>query len=183
VADTLAATCEALEAGAAWGDLVLGSGGVSVGEEDHVKPALERIGELKLWKIAIRPGKPLAYGRLHGVPFLGMPGNPVSLFVTFCLIVRPFILRQQGITGSVVPRGYSLIADFDWPRPDTRREFVRARQVRGDDGVERALIHPSRSSAVLSSVAWADGLIDIAPGQTLHRGDPVRFLPIEGLLG
>ncbi|CAK0759438.1 Molybdopterin molybdenumtransferase [Gammaproteobacteria bacterium] len=183
VADTLKATCEALDAGAAWGDLVLGSGGVSVGEEDHVKPALERLGELKLWKIAIRPGKPLAFGRLRDVPFLGLPGNPVSLFVTFCLIVRPFILRQQGITGPLTPHGYSLIADFDWPQPDWRREFVRARRVRGDDDVERAVLHPSRSSAVLSSVTWADGLVEIDHGQVLRRGDTVRFLPMEELIG
>ena len=181
VADTLEATCEALERGAGAADLVLATGGVSVGEEDHVKPAVERLGSLDLWKIAIRPGKPLAFGRIGDTPFIGMPGNPVSLFVTFVLFARPFILEMQGRT-DVAPVVIPAVTDFDWPKPDKRREFLRARLVPGPDGSLRVQAHPSRSSGVLSSVAWANGLAVIPEGEALARGDRVDFLPFSELL-
>jgi molybdopterin molybdotransferase len=181
VPDSLEQTVAALADAAARADLVLGTGGVSVGEEDHVKPALERLGTLDLWKIAMRPGKPLAFGRIGNTPFIGTPGNPVSLFVTFVLFARPFILRMQG-REDVGPFAIPVVADFDWPKPDRRREYPRARLARGADGVVRVSVFPSRSSAVLSSVAWADGLVEIPEGRAVARGDTVDFLPFAGLV-
>jgi molybdopterin molybdotransferase len=181
VADSLESTVEALADGARRADLVLASGGVSVGEEDHVKPAVERLGSLDLWRIAIRPGKPLAFGHIQGTPFIGSPGNPVSVFATFCLFARPFILRRQGVADvGVTP--LRAFADFDWNSPEPRREFVRARMEPGTDGAARVRIHASRSSAVLSSVTWANGFAVIPEGRTLHRGEVVDFLPFAELL-
>jgi len=181
VEDTLEATKAALKRGAQEADLVFASGGVSVGEEDHVKPAVEALGSLDMWKIAIRPGKPVAFGHVDGTPFIGSPGNPVSLFVTFLLFVRPFILRMQG-RGDWRLRPMRVKADFDWPRPDKRREFHRARLELDEDGVGRVRVHPSRSSGVLSSVTWANGLAVIPEGRVLRRGDDVAFLPFNELL-
>ena len=157
-------------------DLILTSGGVSVGEEDHVKPAVEAEGSLDLWKIAMKPGKPLAYGRVRAAAFIGLPGNPVSSFVTFLLMVRPFILATQGATQSA-PRAITLPAAFDWPRPDRRREFLRARI--GPDGVE---LHANQNSAALASTVWAEGLVDVPPATVIRRGEPVRYLPYGDLL-
>ena len=158
-------------------DLIVTSGGVSVGEEDHVKPAVEAEGALDLWQIAMKPGKPLAFGHVHGVPFIGLPGNPVSSFVTFLLFVRPFVLRRHGVVG-VPSAGIELRADFDWPRPDRRREFLRVRR-NASNGVE---LFPTQNSAVLTSAAWADGLVDHPAGATIARGDPVRYLPFAELI-
>jgi molybdopterin molybdotransferase len=181
VEDSLEATCAVLARGAETADLVLATGGVSVGEEDHVKPAVERLGSLDLWKIAIRPGKPLAFGRIGGTPFIGTPGNPVSMFVTFVLFARPFILRMQG-REDVAPAVIPAVTDFDWPKPDKRREFVRARLGPDADGSLRVQAYPSRSSAVLSSVAWANGLAVMPEGRALVRGDRIDFLPFSELL-
>ncbi|NCA69114.1 MAG: molybdopterin molybdenumtransferase MoeA [Sphingobacteriia bacterium] len=182
VEDRRAATEQALLAGASQADLVVGSGGVSVGEEDHIKAALERVGALELWQIAIRPGKPLAFGRIGSIPFIGAPGNPVSLFVTVCLFAIPAIARRQGIPGDLRPRRLQVRAGFDWPRPDRRREFHRARLRTGADGTPELEVFPSRSSAVLTSVTWADGLVEIPSGRRIEPGDLVDFLPFEGLL-
>ena len=181
VEDTLEATVQALRQGAAEADLVLASGGVSVGEEDHVKPAVEALGSLEMWNIAIRPGKPVAFGHVDGTAFIGSPGNPVSLFVTFLLFVRPFILRMQGRSDW---RLQPLLgkADFDWPRPDKRREFHRARLSFDDGGTARISVHPSRSSGVLSSVTWANGLAIIPERRVIQPGDDVAFLPFCELL-
>ena len=183
VPDTLEATSAALADAATRADLILASGGVSVGEEDHVKPAVERLGSLELWQIGMRPGKPLAFGHIGGTPFIGSPGNPVSLFVTASLFARPFILTQQGVKGPVSPQTLTLRAGFDWPNPDKRREFHRARVETGPDGEAEVQIHPSRSSGVLSSVVWANGLAVIAEGRTLRRGDTLPFIPFTELLG
>jgi molybdopterin molybdotransferase len=185
VQDTLEATMEALAGAAERSDLILASGGVSVGEEDHVKPAVERLGSLDLWKIAMRPGKPLAFGHIGPAqsPFIGTPGNPVSLFVTFCLFARPFILRMQGVKGSVRPQSITAKAGFDWPRPGKRREYQRARLERDENGAFRVSVYPSRSSAVLSSVAWANGLAVIPEGQVLREGDPIELIPFSELTG
>jgi molybdopterin molybdotransferase len=182
VEDSFEATCAALERGAREADLVLASGGVSVGEEDHVKPAIERLGRLDLWQIAIRPGKPLAFGHIGGTPFIGSPGNPVSLFVTFCLLARPFILCMQGVTSGLVPRPLPARAGFDWRRPDRRREFMRARLELDAEGQAWVHVHASRSSGVLSGVTWADGLVVIAENRLISKGDPVQFIPFSELL-
>ena len=183
VPDTLPATREALRRAAADNDLVITSGGVSVGEEDHVKPAVEAEGRLDMWKIAIKPGKPLAFGEVNRADgsgkawFIGLPGNPVAAMVTFMVMVRPFILRLQGIT-RLTPRSYPLRADFDWPRPDARMEFLRARSNE-DCGVE---LFAHQGSGVVTSLVWGDGLIWNPPAQAIARGDTVRFVPYSELL-
>ena len=177
VPDRLDATCEVLRRAAEGHDLILTSGGVSVGEEDHVKPAVEAEGSLDMWKIAMKPGKPLAYGRVHGAAFIGLPGNPVSSFVTFLLMVRPFLLATQGAS-AVAPAAMQLRADFDWPRPDRRREFLRAR-MNAQGGVE---LFANQGSAALESTVWANGLVDIPAGSAIARGETVRFLPYGDLL-
>lgn len=182
VQDTFDATCDALSAAAAQADLVMTSGGVSVGEEDHIKPAVEKLGSLDLWKIAIRPGKPLAFGHIGEVPFIGTPGNPVSLFVTYCLFARPFILKLQGVTDSLLPRAVTARIGFDWPKPDKRREYARARLELDEQGEAWLSIHHSRSSGVLSSLAWANGLAVLPENQPLVRGDRVSFLPFSEML-
>jgi len=183
VEDTFDATCDALARAAAQADLVMTSGGVSVGEEDHLKPAVEKLGSLDLWKIAIRPGKPLAFGHIEGTPFIGTPGNPVSLFVTFCLFARPFILKCQGVSESeLAPTPVLARADFDWPKAEKRREFARARLQSDEEGVARVSLYSSRSSGVLNSLTWANGLAILPEQQTLARGDMVRFIPFNELL-
>jgi molybdopterin molybdotransferase len=181
VADDLDATVAAMRRASEQADLVLATGGVSVGEEDHVKPAVEQLGSLDMWQIAIRPGKPVAFGRIGAAHFLGSPGNPVSLFITCLLFARPFILRRQGVV-DVQPMPIQAVADFDWPRPDKRREFQRARLWRDADGQTKVSVHPSRSSGVLSSVAWANGLVVIPEQQVLQVGDKVDFLPFAELM-
>ncbi|ACM33991.1 molybdopterin molybdotransferase MoeA [[Acidovorax] ebreus] len=181
VPDRRDATVAALREAAQGHDLILTSGGVSVGEEDHIKPAVERLGTLQLWQIAMKPGKPFAYGQIPhaggSAHFMGLPGNPVSSFVTFGLLVRPFLLRLQGVR-DVAPKAIAATAGFDWPRADKRREFLRVRQ--GADGTLE--LFPNQSSGVLTSAAWADGVVDNPAGQTIARGDTVRFLPFAELL-
>lgn len=181
VEDTFDATCDALAKGAANADLVISSGGVSVGEEDHVKPAVEKLGSLEMWKIAIRPGKPVAFGHISDTPFIGTPGNPVSLFVTFLLFARPFIIKMQG-SDKQLPTPLIAEADFDWPKADKRREFCRARLSIDGEGKAKVTTFPSRSSGVLSSLTWANGLAVIQEHQTLKQGDPVQFLNFDELL-
>jgi molybdopterin molybdotransferase len=182
VPDTLAATRAALRAAAAGNDLIITSGGVSVGDEDHIKPAVQAEGRLDLWQIAIKPGKPLAFGEVvregsEPAFFIGLPGNPVSSFVTFLLYVRPFLLRLQGVQ-DVAPKSFAMRADFDWTRPDRRNEFLRAK-INAAGGLD---LFPNQGSAVLTSTVWGDGLIDNPPGQAIAAGDTVRFLPFGELL-
>ncbi len=177
VPDRFDATREALRTASEGHDLIVTSGGVSVGEEDHVKPAVEAEGVLEIWKIAMKPGKPLAYGRVGAAAFIGLPGNPVSSFVTFLMMVRPFILKTQGL-GRVVPRALELRADFDWPRPDKRREFLRGRR-NDKGGVE---LFPHQGPAALSSIVWADGLVDVPPGTPIEAGQSVSFIPYSDLI-
>ncbi len=180
VPDSREATRAALRAAAAGNDLILTSGGVSVGEEDHVKPAVEAEGALDLWKIAIKPGKPLAFGKVGAgetaAAFIGLPGNPVSSFVTFLMLVRPFIRKAQG-AADVTPRAQALRAAFEC-KGDPRREFLRAR-INAEGALE---LFPNQSSGVLTSCTWADGLIDNPPRQAIARGDTVRFLSFSELL-
>lgn len=177
VPDRLQATVSALQAAAQSHDLVLTSGGVSVGEEDHIKPAVQQLGRLDLWQIAIKPGKPFAHGRLGAVHFIGLPGNPVSSFITFLVLVRPFLLRMQGVADVHAP-GQNLRADFVWPRADRRREFLRVRR-NAAGGLD---LFPNQSSGVLTSAVWGDGFVDNAPGQTIAPGDSVRFVSFGDLL-
>lgn len=180
VPDKLETTRSVLQKAAASADLVLTSGGVSVGEEDHVRAAVESLGQLDLWKIAMKPGKPLAFGRVGDTPFVGLPGNPVSTFVTYILFVLPLLRRLQG-EKDVSPTVYPVVAGFDWPVAGNRREYVRAR-LRLEAGQLRAEIFPNQGSGVLTSVAWADGLIDIPIGVTVKAGDIVPYMPFYGVL-
>ncbi|HEX2543571.1 MAG TPA: gephyrin-like molybdotransferase Glp [Ramlibacter sp.] len=177
VPDQRDATVQALREAAGGNDLILTSGGVSVGEEDHIKPAVQQLGALDLWQIAIKPGKPFAYGKVADAHFIGLPGNPVSSFVTFLLLVRPFLLKLQGAT-ALAPKEVRIQAYFDWPKPDKRREFLRARRDT-HGGLE---LFPNQSSGVLTSTVWGDGLVDVPAGTTIARGDLVRFLPLSELL-
>ncbi|GGC99140.1 molybdopterin molybdotransferase MoeA [Undibacterium terreum] len=177
VPDSLEATRDTLRRAAQQHDLIITSGGVSVGEEDHVKPAVEAEGRLNMWQIAVKPGKPLAFGEVGSAFFLGLPGNPVASFVTFLLFVQPFILRMQGVL-DVAPLSYQLRADFDWSKPDRRNEFLRAR-INRSGGLD---LFPNQSSGVLTSTVWGDGLIDLAPGKAIAAGDLVRFIPFAELL-
>ena len=176
VPDKLDATREVLRRAAAENDIIVTSGGVSVGDEDHVKPAVEAEGSLLMWKIAMKPGRPLAFGKVKDAAFIGLPGNPVSSFVTFLIFVRPFLLKTQGHS-EVAPRAIDARADFDWPEPDARREFLRVKW-NSQGGLE---LYPTQDSAVLTSTAWADGLVDNPAGSAIRKGDRLRFLPYSEL--
>ena len=182
VPDSLGATRDALRRAAADCDLVVSCGGVSVGEEDHLRPAVQAEGRLDLWQVAIKPGKPLAFGELRRATgshawFIGLPGNPVSSFVTFFLAVRPVLLRLQG-AGTQPPAAIAARADFDWPKPDRRREFLRVRR-NAEGGLE---LFGNQSSGVLTSTVWGDGVVDNPGGQAIRRGDVVRYLPFAELV-
>ena len=176
VPDSLAATREMLRRASAECDVIVTSGGVSVGEADFVKPAVEAEGELLMWKIAMKPGRPLAFGRVGKANFIGLPGNPVSSFVTFLIFARPFLLKSQGVA-DVQARAIAARADFDWPEPDPRREYLRVKwNARGGLG-----LYPTQDSAVLMSTAWADGLVDNPPDQPIRPGDAVKFISYSEL--
>jgi len=185
VPDRLEATRAALRKASKDHDLIITSGGVSVGEEDHIKPAVTAEGRLDLWQIAIKPGKPLAFGavRKSDAPqdgeawFIGLPGNPVSSFVTFLLFVRPFILQLQGRVAEM-PQSYLMRADFDWLKADRRNEFLRVK-INAQGGLD---LFPNQSSGVLTSASWGDGLLDCPPGQPFKKGDLVKYVPFDALL-
>ena len=175
VPDDPAGTRQVLAEAARVADVVLSTGGVSVGEEDHVKGAVEELGHLQLWKLAIKPGKPLAYGRVAGKPFFGLPGNPSSVFVTFTVIARPYLQRMQGLAHDVRATELQATAAFDWPKPGKRQEYLRARlETQGDGAVVR--LHPNQSSGVLASVAWGNCLVVVPVGGTVQKGESVRIL-------
>jgi molybdopterin molybdotransferase len=184
VPDRLDATRAALRQASKDHDLIITSGGVSVGEEDHIKPAVTAEGELNLWQIAIKPGKPLAFGsvRRESNPgtstwFIGLPGNPVSSFVTFLLFVRPFILKLQGREANQT-QSYLMRADFDWFKADRRNEFLRVK-LNNNGGLD---LFPNQSSGVLTSASWGDGLVDCPPNQPIKVGDLVKYIPFDALL-
>lgn len=156
-------------------DLILSTGGVSVGEADFLGLALREAGELALWKLAIKPGKPLTFGHFQGVPVIGLPGNPASTLVTFGLLTRPYLLRRLGVD-KVAPLGFPVPAGFTWSKPGNRREYLRARLENG-----RAVIYRNQSSGVLRSAAWAEGLVEVLEGTTLAEGDSLRFIPLSEL--
>jgi molybdopterin molybdotransferase len=177
VPDRRDATIEALRTAAANNDLIITTGGVSVGEEDHVKAAIQTLGELQLWSLSMKPGKPFAYGNIEGTHITGLPGNPVSSFMTFLLLVRPFILTLQGAS-RVAVEPVAMRADFDWPRPDRRREFLRARR-NAAGGLD---LFANQSSGVLTSAVWGDGVVDTPAGQAINKGDTVQFIPFASLI-
>ena len=182
VGDTLEETRQAITRASEKADLVLTSGGVSVGEEDHVKIALEQLGELNMWRLNIKPGKPLALGQVNNTSFIGLPGNPVSAFATFCLFVSPFIRKMQG-RAQVLPGQLTAIASFDWPKPGKRREFARARLVTSAGQEPEVEIYSHQGSGVLMSTSWADGLVIIYENQVINKGDRVSYIPFNEMMG
>jgi molybdopterin molybdotransferase len=182
VPDRLDATRESLRRAAQGADLIVTSGGVSVGEEDHLRPAVQAEGRIEMWQIAIKPGKPFAFGEVRRndgslAHFVGLPGNPVSSFVTFLVLVRPLLLRLQGAI-DLVPKRTLLRADFDWPRPDKRREFMRVRRNESG-GLD---LFANQSSGVLTSAVWADGLLDNPAGRAIRSGESVEFISFAELM-
>jgi molybdopterin molybdotransferase len=184
VPDNREATIAALRDAAESSDLIITTGGVSVGEEDHIRAALQSLGELQLWSLSMKPGKPFAYGSIArgngqgACHVTGLPGNPVSSFLTFLMLVRPFLLTLQGAT-RVAPEAVQMRADFDWLRADKRREFLRARR-NAAGGLE---LFGNQSSGVLTSMVWGDGVVDNPAGHTIRSGDTVDFIPFASLLG
>lgn len=177
VGDTLEATITAMKKAAALADVVITTGGVSVGEEDHIKPALEQLGSLDMWTVKMKPGKPLAYGLIGATPFIGLPGNPVSAFATFNLFARPFLLKMQG-AAELKAKPIWLEAAFEWTQPGFRREFARARLV---NKYQKTLVEifATQSSSVLTSTTWADGFVVIPEDTTVKIGDMVAFYPFN----
>ena len=176
IPDTLQATREAFERAAKTADVIISSGGMSVGEEDHIKPAVESLGRIDMWRVALKPGKPVALGEVQGKPFIGLPGNPVSSFVTFLLLARPYLLKLQG-RKDVQALPAQIRADFDWTKPGTREEFVRVRR-NNKGGLD---LYHTQNSQVLTSCAWADGLVDVPAGTTVKKGDVVLYYPFGDL--
>ena len=179
VPDTLKDTVQVLAQAAANADLVITSGGVSVGEEDYVRNALQQLGELSMWRIAMKPGKPVVFGKVNDARFFGLPGNPVSVFVTFLIFVRAAILKMQGVT-DCLPKRFLVKADFDWPKVQ-RQEYLRVR-INTTENQLVAKLYSHQGSGVLSSVSWADGLVEVPVGVETKKGDPVNFLAFEGLI-
>ena len=177
VPDTLEATLDVLKRAAAGADLVLTSGGVSVGEEDYVRIALEQLGELSMWRINMKPGKPVAFGRVENALFMGLPGNPVSVFVTFIIFARPLIFKMQG-ADSFRANELSIRSGFEW-KGIKRQEYLRVR-VRHDESGAYAEIYPQQGSGVLSSASWADGLVIVEPGKAINTGDILKYIPFQG---
>ena len=180
VADTPQATEAALQLAATEADVVITTGGVSVGAEDHVRAAVEKLGRLSLWKLAIKPGKPFSFGTVGGKPFFGLPGNPVAVFVTFVLLVRPFILRMQGALADAAPV-FPVKAGFTVSEASTRQEYLRVRLVNRNGG-RVAELYPDQGSSVLTSRSWADGLAVVPVQTTVKPGDELDYLPFAGLL-
>lgn len=181
VGDTLEQTTQAILQATQTTDLVITSGGVSVGEEDHVRIALEKLGELHMWRLKIKPGKPLAFGLVNETAFMGLPGNPVSVFAGFCLFVSPMIKKLQGRTNFLTPFT-RVTAGFHWPKPDSRREFTRARIEQNEHQKLQASLYPNQGSGVLMSTSWADGLVDIAENTVVKPGDQVNYLSFKDIL-
>ena len=180
VPDVLSATVDTLKQAADSADLIISSGGVSVGEEDHVKAAIDQLGTLDIWQLNIKPGKPLAFGAVNNTPYFGLPGNPVSLFVTFCLFARPYILRMQGIE-DVYPQSIKIRAQFSHTKKGTRQEYVRSRLSTSAHGSEVSTFG-KQGSGVLSSTVWANSLTIIPPASAIKPGDLVEVLPFNELI-
>lgn len=180
VADSRSATVDALRLAAETADCIITTGGVSVGDEDHVRAAVEELGQLELWKLAIKPGKPFSFGHVCSKPFFGLPGNPVAVFVTFTLLVRPALLRLMGASRWQAPR-FPVCLGFAVDKAGSRQEYLRVRLVQAADGEARLEAFADQGSSLLSSLSWADGLAEIPPGRAFDAGDAVMFLPFAGL--
>jgi len=180
LADELGASRDALALAASEWDLLITSGGVSVGEEDHLKQAIRELGELHLWRLAIQPGKPLAFGEVNGKPWIGLPGNPAAALITSLVVARPFLLRAQGCT-EALPKPLRLPAGFAWSKPNKRRQYLRAR-LENREGELRVCLHPRQGSAMLTSASWAEGLAIVESNRTLGEGETVDYLPFSELL-
>ena len=179
IEDKFSATCDALESLESQCDLIMTTGGVSVGEEDHVKPAVESLGEINLWKIRMKPGKPLAYGKVKQTPFIGLPGNPVSSFVTFCIFSLPFIKKMQG-NNNYQSKIIKVKANFECKRAKPRREYARAR-IDYSESTPVANLYPKQGSDVMSSIVWADGLVEIPENKTVELGELLNYYPLSEL--
>ena len=177
VEDTLDATVEAMKQAASVADVVVTTGGVSVGEEDHIKPAIEQLGSLAMWKVKMKPGKPLAYGDINGTPFIGLPGNPVSAFATFNLFAHPYLLKMQG-ANEIKAKPIWIEAGFEWTKPGFRRDFARAKLVNKNQKTY-VEIYPNQGSGVLTSTVWAEGFVVIPEDSTIAKGDKVAFYPFN----
>lgn len=180
VEDTLEATKSAMLKAASEADLVMTSGGVSVGEEDYIRIALEELGQLDMWRINIKPGKPLAFGKVGDTSFLGMPGNPVSVFATFCIFARPFILKKQGAK-EIKANSFRVPAAFEWSKPGKRHEYVRARVAPDESGRPVIKLYPHQGSGVLTSTSWANGLAVIPADTIVKPEDIMEFIPFSEL--
>ena len=177
VADTLEATVEAMTQAAKIADVVITTGGVSVGEEDHIKPAIEQVGSLNMWKVKMKPGKPIAFGDIHGTPFIGLPGNPVSAYATFNLFARPYLLKMQGAS-AIKAKPVWLEAGFEWLKAGFRREFARAKLVNKNQKTYVEIYH-NQGSGVLTSTVWAEGFVVIPEDAVINKGDKVAFYPFH----
>ncbi|MCK4743178.1 MAG: molybdopterin molybdotransferase MoeA [Sulfuriflexus sp.] len=180
IPDDLDATVTAMEKAAEQADLIMTTGGVSVGEEDYIKIAIDKLGSIEMWRVAMKPGKPVAFGEVSKTPFIGLPGNPVSVFVTFCLFARPVIRTMQGCS-EVLPRKMQVTSGFDWARKGPRREFVRGQLVMDEQGQQRAQTYSSQSSGVLTSTTWAQGLIEIPENTSFEKGAVINWLDFSEL--
>jgi molybdopterin molybdotransferase len=177
IPDDATATAAALEHAARNADCIITSGGVSVGEEDHVKNQVERLGQLDLWKLAIKPGKPLAYGRIGETPFIGLPGNPTSVFVTFCLVARPFLRKLQGVD-EPAEAVLTARAGFSTRKATVRQDYLRV-TVESDGTGLVARRFSNQSSGVLSSVSRSTALAVVPVGSVVQEGDLVQVLLLD----
>lgn len=180
VGDDLQATKQALRNAAEQADCVISTGGVSVGDADFVKQAVEQLGSLSLWKLAIKPGKPFSFGRLGEIPFFGLPGNPVAVFITFVTLVRPFLLKMQGANNPPVA-SLKVRAGFTISEAGSRQEYLRVR-LEHDETAPIARLYPDQSSSVLTSLSWADGLAVVPVNTTVQPGQWLEYLPFKGVL-
>jgi molybdopterin molybdotransferase len=181
VDDSLTATQSALETAAQEADCIITTGGVSVGDEDYVRQAVESLGQLALWKLAIKPGKPFSYGRVHDAPFFGLPGNPVAVFVTFVLLVRPYLLKMQGAVDLKLPK-LSVKAGFDTASSNSRQEFIRVRMNEDAQGEQELEAYGNQGSSIMTSLSWADGLAEIPAGEAVDKGQRLNYFPFKGML-
>jgi molybdopterin molybdotransferase len=181
VDDSLTATQSALEKAAQEADCIITTGGVSVGDEDYVRQAIESLGQMALWKLAIKPGKPFSYGRIQDVPFFGLPGNPVAVFVTFVLLVRPYLLKMQGVVNLKLPT-LSVKAGFNTTSTNSRQEFIRVRMNEDAQGEQELEAYGNQGSSIMTSLSWADGLAEIPAGESVDKGQRLNYFPFKGML-